>query len=293
MAYVADDGRALVAPVDAPAREIAPLRLGGARLVAVLRCDADAQLDVFTENGLCYRGALARLEPTETAGDGEPLVELIQGDRVCAAHPVGAGSHYALVTEAGVLKRVERRTLAKADGQEVVVFAVPLRDRIVEVVPHGAEDDLLISTAAGKCLRVDLSTVRPIQTGDAGGVAGIALGDSDRVVAAARAHGAELLVVHERGAAKRVPLEEYPRKGRATGGVVSAHIEKPTRGAGPAGSVGGAWPVVGEPPVLFSEQGKLISLDRGQVEAGGRAQVSRLAFTFAPGDRPRGLVQTV
>ena len=41
------------------------------------------------------------------------------------------------------------------------------------------------------------------------------------VVSAARAQGPELLVVHERGAAKRVPLDEYPRKGRATGGVRS------------------------------------------------------------------------
>ena len=56
--------------------------------------------------------------------------------------------------------------------------------------------------------------------------------------------------------------------------------------------VGGAWPIVGDAPVLFSEQGKLILLDRGQAAVGGRAQVSKLAFTFAPGDRPRGLVQS-
>jgi DNA gyrase/topoisomerase IV subunit A len=292
-AYVADDGRALAAPADAPAREVAPLRLAGARLVAVLRTEQERQLDVFTENGLCYRGSLADFAPETTAGDGEPLVTLIEGDRVCAVQPVEASTHYAFVTEDGVLKRIERRAIAKADADGIAAFTVPMRDRIVDVVAHGADDDLLISTAGGKLLRVDLSTVRPVQTGDAGGVAGIALAEGDRVVSAVRAAGEDLLVVHERGAAKRVPLAEYPRKGRATGGVVSAHVDRPTRGAGPAGPVAGAWPVFGDPPLLFSEQGRLIPLDRGQVEAGARAAVSRLAFAFALGDRPRGLVQTI
>jgi hypothetical protein len=55
--------------------------------------------------------------------------------------------------------------------------------------------------------------------------------------------------------------------------------------------VAGAWPIVGDPPVVFTEQGKLIRLERGRVESGNRATVSKLAFAFAPGDRPRGLVQ--
>jgi DNA gyrase subunit A len=238
--YVSEDGRALASPGDGPTREIAPLRLAGSRLAAVLATDPDTQLDVFTENGLCYRGSFASHEPQTGAGDGEPLVTLIEGDRICGIACARGASHYAFVTERGGIKRIEQRTVAKADEEGIVAFAVPLGDRIVAVVPHGADGDILISTAGGKLLRIEAATVRPVQTGDAGGVAGIALADDDEVVSACNAEGEELLVVHAGGAGKRVPLGEYPRKGRAT---ASSRRTSTGRRAGPARPA--RWPARG------------------------------------------------
>ena len=51
----------------------------------------------------------------------------------------------------------------------------------------------------------------------------------DRVVAAGVATGDVLLVMHELGHGKAVPLAEYPVKGRATGGVVSANPGVPKK----------------------------------------------------------------
>lgn len=286
--YVTDIGTAVAVPRDVPPREFAPVRLNGSRLAAVLATTSEEQLDVFTEAGLCYRVSFSGHALERTVADGTELVPLISGDGVCAIHPSGVASHYALVTECGLVKRIERRTLAKADADGLVAFNLPLLDRLVAVVPHRADDELLISTAGGKLLRLELGLVRPILTGDAGGVAGIALTEGDRVVSACRAEGDELLVLHESGAAKRVPLAEYPVKGRGTGGVASAHVDRPTRQ--PAGEVVLAVAVNGRPLSFFTERGWLIRLDLGQVPAGTRATVSRPTLRLADGDRPRGLI---
>jgi DNA gyrase subunit A len=286
--YVTDKGAAVVAPRDLPPREFAPVRSNGSRLAAVVETTADQALDVFTDAGLCYRASLEGRALERGVAEAVELVSLISGEFVCAVHPARVASHYALVTERGLVKRIEKRTLAKADADGLVAFNVPLHDRLVAVVPHGADAELLISTAGGKLLRLDLGLVRPILTADAGGVAGIALADGDRVVCACRADGSELLVVHESGAAKRVPLDEYPVKGRGTGGVLSALVDKPARR--PAGDVVFAAAVNGQPPKLFTERGWLIAVDLEQVAEGTRAAVSRPALRFAEGDRPRGLV---
>jgi DNA gyrase subunit A len=285
--YVATDGRALVSPGGA-AREFAPLRLHGAELATVLRGEGKEALHVFTDAGLCYGGTLWRLPREEAAADGAQLVDLIEGDRVCAAVPADAGTHYALVTEQGTLKRLERRALARADADGLVAFRIDGDDRLVAVVPHETGDDLLVSTAGGKLLRIELGSVRPIQTADAGGVAGIALAAGDRVAGAARATGDELLVVHEQGSAKRVALADYPRKGRATGGVASAAVDKPTRHA--AGPVAGAWPLDARGSVLYTAGGRLIRVDPGEIELGTRAIVSKPWQAFRDGDRPRGVI---
>jgi DNA gyrase subunit A len=56
----------------------------------------------------------------------------------------------------------------------------------------------------------------------AGGVNAIRLGKGDRLTSLEVVEPkGDLLVITEQGFGKRTPLEEYPAKGRATGGVVS------------------------------------------------------------------------
>jgi DNA gyrase subunit A len=284
--YVASDGRALAAP-GSETRDYAPIRLDRGELAAALSVEGNERVHVFTEAGLCYGASLFTVPRDDKVADGAQLVELIEGDRVAAVSVAGDATHYALVTEAGALKRLEARALARVDDDGTVAFRLG-NDRVVAVVPHRDADDVLVSTANGKLLRIELATVRPIQTADAGGVAGIALAEGDRVVSAAHAAREELLVLHDGGSAKRVPLADYPRKGRATGGVASASADKPTRR--PAGRVAGAWPLDPRGTTVFSRRGRLVRVDPAQIELGTRATVSKPWITFAQGDEPRGVV---
>lgn len=277
-------GLALVTPRPARYPSATPLR--GERIVAALETASDAAVYAFSERGICYRLSLSEQGVEKKAGKGRPLAALARGDHLVAVAPVGASPFHVFVTETGQLKRVTEEAIASAHAGGVPCFGVPAADRIVACVGHDEDDELVISTALGKALRIQLAKIRPVQTGSAGGIAGIALQSGDRVVSAGLARGDELLVVHETGQAKRVPLAEYPLKGRATGGVASASPDKPTRGPGPAGEVSAAIAFLStEPPLLVSERGQLVQLDPAAVIEGTRAQVSRPYVELGPDDR--------
>jgi DNA gyrase subunit A len=105
----------------------------------------------------------------------------------------------------------------------------------------------------------------------------------DRVVAAGVARGDTLLVMHELGHGKAVPLDEYPLKGRATGGVVSANPGVPKKA--PAGPVTAAvaLPAAAEAMVLTASGG-FARFAVAQLEPASRAAVSRHLVDVVVGD---------
>ena len=143
-----------------------------------------------------------------------------------------------LVTERGEIKRSEAAIYAGSHMGGSPAIDLPDGDRVVAAVAHGDGDEILLHSAHGRTLRFDAGKVRPVKSAAAGGVAGMNLDRGDRVVAAGVATGDLLLVMHELGHGKAVPLDEYPVKGRATGGVVSANPGVPKKE--PAGPVAAA-----------------------------------------------------
>lgn len=287
--YVAESGAALASPRSTKAPASSPLKAGDAKLVAVFDAKTDQAVFSFSEQGICYRSNLSDIG-VEKSGKGRPLVGLNRGDKVISVCPVGSGSHYVAVTEQGELKRIEESVIAGSHAGGLPYMKVEGGDRVVAVIAHGESGEILISTAQGQALRTPLDKLRPVKTGGAGGVAGIGLADGDTVSSACLASGDYLLVAHESGQAKKVPLKDYPAKGRGGRGVASAAIDKPTRGPGPAGQVAAAIALRKKPEVvIFSERGQLITDPLAKVSEGTRAAVSKPAFDLGPGDRISGV----
>ncbi|MDT3397683.1 DNA topoisomerase IV subunit A [Streptomyces sp. B1866] len=135
----------------------------------------------------------------------------------------------ALGTEQGVVKRVVPDYPAAKDELEVV--SLKEGDRIVGAVElRTGEEDLVFVTDDAQLLRYPASQVRP-QGRAAGGMAGVKLGAGAKVISfTAVDPAADAVVFTVAGArdtlddsaqhsAKLTPFDQYPRKGRATGGV--------------------------------------------------------------------------
>ncbi|GAA5026104.1 DNA gyrase/topoisomerase IV subunit A [Streptomyces siamensis] len=135
----------------------------------------------------------------------------------------------AIGTEQGVVKRVVPDY--PSNKEELEVIALKDGDRIVGAAElRTGEEDLVFITDDAQLLRYQASQVRP-QGRAAGGMAGIKLTDGAKVISFTAVDPAVDAVVFtvagSRGTlddsvqttAKLTPFDQYPRKGRATGGV--------------------------------------------------------------------------
>ncbi|MFC9846890.1 DNA topoisomerase (ATP-hydrolyzing) subunit A [Streptomyces sp. NPDC060223] len=135
----------------------------------------------------------------------------------------------AIGTEQGVVKRVVPDYPTNKDELEVITLRDG--DRIVGAAElRTGEEDLVFITDDAQLLRYQASQVRP-QGRAAGGMAGIKLVDGAKVISFTVVDPAVDAVVFtvagSRGTlddsvqttAKLTPFDQYPRKGRATGGV--------------------------------------------------------------------------
>ncbi|MGA5563683.1 DNA gyrase/topoisomerase IV subunit A [Streptomyces platensis] len=162
----------------------------------------------------------AQLSEFLTLEDGEELVCLITLDE--------SSPGLALGTEQGVVKRVVPDY--PTNKEELEVITLRDGDRIVGAVElRTGEEDLVFITNEAQLLRYPASQVRP-QGRPAGGMTGIKLGEGAKVISFAAVDPAtDAMVFTVAGShgtlddsvatAKITPFDQYPRKGRATGGV--------------------------------------------------------------------------
>ncbi len=158
------------------------------------------------------------------------FVSLGEGERVLCLSTLDESSPgLALGTEQGVVKRVVPDFPANKDEFEVI--GLKEGDRVIGAVELSTgEEDLVFITDDAQLLRYQAAQVRP-QGRPAGGMAGIKLSDGAKVISfSAVDPGADAVVFtvartdgtlegEAQAGAKLTPFDQYPRKGRATGGV--------------------------------------------------------------------------
>ncbi len=212
-------------------------RAGHDVIVSAVRTSARAEIGALTSRGRVVRLSVLDL-PTLPASANHPnlqgglpfdLVRSLEGgERVLALCTLRSdGPGLALGTRQGVVKRVNPEVLGKdeweviglKDGDEVV-GALELRTGDEELCFISSDAQLLHFGAAG---------VRP-QGRSGGGMAGIKLAAGQHVtwfgaldpvasVVVTASGSSTALPGTEPGSVKVTPFEEYPGKGRATGGV--------------------------------------------------------------------------
>ncbi|WP_418959551.1 DNA gyrase/topoisomerase IV subunit A [Streptomyces tritici] len=179
---------------------------------------------------------LPQLPDTATAPNlagGAPLTEFLSLEPdetvVCLTTLEESSPGLALGTLQGVVKRVVPDY--PANKEELEVITLKEGDRIVGATElRTGEEDLVFITSDAQLLRFQAAQVRP-QGRPAGGMAGIKLSAGAEVISfTAVDPAADAVVFTVAGAtgsldatvgtsAKLTPFDQYPRKGRATGGV--------------------------------------------------------------------------
>ncbi|MEU9647340.1 DNA topoisomerase IV subunit A [Streptomyces sp. NPDC048110] len=208
-------------------------------IVSAVPATARGEVGVVTSAGRLLRVNVVDLPqlpesmPAPNLAGGAPLAEFVSfeddEDVVCLTTLDESSPGLALGTEQGVVKRVVPDYPSNKDELEVITLKEG--DRIVGGVElRTGDEDLVFITDDAQLLRYQASQVRP-QGRPAGGVAGIKLADGAKVISFTAVDPAADAVVFtvagSRGTlddsvqttAKLTPFDQYPRKGRATGGV--------------------------------------------------------------------------
>ncbi|AMD88084.1 DNA topoisomerase IV [Actinomyces radicidentis] len=179
-----------------------------------------------------------RLEGSPSLAGGTParlLVDIEPEEKVVGLVPISpedpaSAEPIVLATAQGVVKRVKPGDEPRS-GDAWEVIALSDGDRVVMAGTASDADMLVLVASDAQLLRFPASKVRPQGRG-AAGMAGIALHDGARVIAASvvaedllaeaevvTVAGAQGALPGTAGSVKVSPLDRYPAKGRATGGV--------------------------------------------------------------------------
>ncbi|MGQ4363112.1 DNA gyrase/topoisomerase IV subunit A [Streptomyces sp. SAS_272] len=208
-------------------------------IVSAAPATARGEIGAVTSSGRLLRinvVDLPQLPDTASAPNlsgGAPLTEFVslEGDEtvVCLTTLDESSPGLAIGTAQGVVKRVVPDYPTNKDELEVI--ALRDGDRIVGAVElRTGDEDLVFITDDAQLLRFQASQVRP-QGRPAGGMAGVKLTEGAKVISFTAVDPAVEAVVFtiagSRGTlddsvqttAKLTPFDQYPRKGRATGGV--------------------------------------------------------------------------
>lgn len=265
-----------------------------------LKASAHSELLFFTDHGKAYQLKMYELPEGKRATKGKSIMNFLQlsaEEKVTSVLPVPKGAardalSVFLVTEAGVIKKVEAKSFADVRRSGIIAISLKGSDRLVAAHLCGDADSISIVTAKGQSIRFDEGETRAMGR-TAAGVRGMSLRAGDRIVSAevvsAVAKGAELLVIMDKGYGKKTPMSEYKIQGRGGSGIKTAEVTAKT------GEIIGAKVLTGleeeiEEIVVISKKGQVIRISAGEIPSLSRATQGVRIMKMREGDSIASMV---
>ncbi|AIF47767.1 DNA gyrase subunit A [Dyella japonica] len=179
----------------------------------------------FTSTGRVYWLNVYQMPESGPNARGKPMVNLLplgQGEKVQAVLPVREYAEDRFVffaTKQGTVKKTPLTEFAFQLQKGKIAINLDEGDALVNVALTDGNSDVLLFASNGKTVRFDESEVRSMGR-TATGVRGMKLADCAEVVSLIVAAEGDILTATERGYGKRTQLDEFPKKGRGTQGVI-------------------------------------------------------------------------
>ncbi|WP_243049247.1 DNA gyrase subunit A [Dyella sp. RRB7] len=179
----------------------------------------------FTSTGRVYWLKVYQMPESGPNARGKPMVNLLplgEGEKVQAVLPVREYTEDRFVffaTKQGTVKKTPLTEFAFQLQKGKIAINLDEGDALIGVELTDGNSDVLMFASNGKTVRFDESEVRSMGR-TATGVRGMKLADDASVVSLIVAAEGDILTATERGYGKRTALEEFPKKGRGTQGVI-------------------------------------------------------------------------
>jgi len=147
----------------------------------------------FSSRGIAYKMKVWRLPLSAPQGKGKALINLLplqQGERITSILPLPEDEEswetldlmFATISGSVRRNKLSDFKLVNRNGKIAMKFEDGSDDGIVGVETCNAEDDVLLTTANGQCIRFPVDDVRVFQSRGSTGVRGIRLEEDDKVI---------------------------------------------------------------------------------------------------------------
>jgi len=188
----------------------------------------------FTNFGRAFRIKCYVIPEAGRNAKGLPIVNLLQlgeGEKVTAMFPVegnGEEGYLVMATKNGVIKKTPVSALQNIRKGGLIVQNLPEGDSLIAVEYSGGDDEFIVASRKGRCVRFAEDDVRPMGR-TATGVRSMSLDDDDEVVDMLKVRGGgNVLTVSELGMGKLTPEEQYPLHHRGGKGVIAMQLTDKT-----------------------------------------------------------------
>jgi DNA gyrase subunit A len=182
-----------------------------------------APLVFFSSTGMAYKLKVWRLPEARIQGKGKAMVNLLplsEGEKITTILPLPEDEaqwdkfNVVFATKSGDVRRNELSDFANINRNGKIAMKLDAGDGIVGVQVCTDQDDVLLTTKSGKCIRFALTDVRVFKGRESTGVRGIKLAPGDEVVSLTLLHHSDATTAEARaylkqaGAARRAALGE-------------------------------------------------------------------------------------
>ena len=188
----------------------------------------------FTNTGRVYRLKGYEIPEASRISRGTAIVNLLQlmpEEKITAMIPIKEyeeGQYLFMATKKGLVKKTKITDYSNVRKTGLAAITLREDDELIEVKFTDNEQDIILITKQGQCIRFDEKDVRA--TGRTSmGVRGINLSSKDDVVAMQMcSQGEQILIVSEKGLGKRTVMEEFTAQNRGGKGVKCYKITEKT-----------------------------------------------------------------
>jgi DNA gyrase subunit A len=188
----------------------------------------------FTDRGRVYRVKAYEVPQTSRTAMGTAIINLIgiePGDRITATIPMASldqEGYLVMGTEKGEVKRTALAEFKNLRANGLNAFDMEPGDALRWVHLTTGNDDVMFITEQGQAIRFPETNLR-IASRNSGGVRGISLEGSDRVIGMEIGHADEdVLIVGRHGFGKRTPVTEFTRHHRGGKGMMAMRVTDKT-----------------------------------------------------------------
>ena len=187
-------------------------------------CNTHRPILLFSNYGKVYSVKGYEIPEANKTARGRAIVNIVQlnaGEKIAAVLPVyedGSG-YLVMATKNGTIKKTATSEFEHILRSGKIAIKIMEGDELISVQFAGGEDEIMVASRSGKCIRFPESDVRPMGR-DTVGVRAISLDEGDSVVdmLVLRA-GYDILTVSENGYGKRSDPEDYRLQSRAGKGI--------------------------------------------------------------------------